>query len=101
MNEGPGPRPSPESVLAGHPPGASAAALAEALERQALGSGGRQRDDIAIVALRFTGEAAAPNAAAREQSAGRGSAAAPSPAGHPQARPARRLGPRRPNLLIH
>jgi serine phosphatase RsbU (regulator of sigma subunit) len=52
---GPGPERRPVQVLQGHPPGAGAEQLAGALKDDALQAEGPQRDDIAIVAVRFLG----------------------------------------------
>ncbi len=55
-DQGPETQPaSPSEILRDRPPGASADQLAGLLERSAHRLSGRQRDDIAILALRFTG----------------------------------------------
>ncbi len=124
-DQGPDPRPTPEQALRDQPPNASAADLAEALERQALRPR-HQRDDVAIVALRFTGGRSAAGrprrrrprrrrprrvragrgrprrAAVRRQRASAASAAAAAaepPAGHAAGRRARWRPGRRPNAL--
>jgi len=54
---GPGPERRPLEALSGHPHGARAGELADALERYARVPREPQRDDIAIVALQFTDSA--------------------------------------------
>jgi serine phosphatase RsbU (regulator of sigma subunit) len=51
---GPGPEREPTEALRGHPRGADAGQLADALERYAVQPAEPQRDDIAIVAVQFT-----------------------------------------------
>jgi serine phosphatase RsbU (regulator of sigma subunit) len=54
-DQGPGPGRAPEQVLGERPPGADAERLASIVEGLAANPSG-QRDDIAILALRFTGD---------------------------------------------
>ncbi len=54
-DQGPGPPRPPEAALRDRAPTATAAALAAMLERHALSSGAARRDDIAILAVRYTG----------------------------------------------
>ncbi len=53
-DQGPEPSRAPEAALRDRAPGATAAALAATLEDQALSSGAARRDDIAILAVRYT-----------------------------------------------
>lgn len=57
---GPGPEREPAEALRDHPGGADAEQLADALERYAGQPAQAQRDDIAIVAVQFTGSGPQP-----------------------------------------
>ena len=84
---GPGPERQPAEAFRDHPRGAGADQLAATLERYATQPAEVQRDDIAIVAVQFTGSPAGrwrPGRGDRERSGGVAALAALSRAGSAQ-----------------
>ena len=87
-DQGPQARRPPEAVLGGRAD-ASAASLADSLQRHALPAGEEQRDDIAILALRFVGDRSTGDATSTPERSR--AAAAAGPVAHPpRAHPRRR-----------